>query len=323
MRLLGILLLLALPAWAGQVGETNRIATEPTAILRDAQHRDTVRVTVWYPASPASVERKIVIGPPLAPYFEVGSAAPNAPFALDGGRYPVILLSHGFGSSARMIGWLGIALARNGYIVVAVDHPGNNSVDEKTIPGALLWWERTEDLRAALAAIARDPAIGPHMNLLRIGAAGFSAGGFTVLAAAGARADRDAVFARPEIASELKHASDDHSLPEVRAVFAIAPALVRALDPASLARMRIPVAIMLGDKDTVAPPVSNGLAAARAIPNAQLSRLPNVGHYDFLASCTPAGRLVFPQCRIDAPQADTHAIAVEAAIRFFGSALKP
>ena len=352
MRLIAALLLLASPAWAGQVGEIHRIAHEPTAALRDAQHRDTVRVTVWYPASAEATERNIVIGPPKAPYFEVGSAAPDAPFARGAGRYPVILLSHGFGSSARMIGWLGIALAREGYIVVAVDHSGNNSVDEKTVAGALLWWDRTEDLHAALAAIARDPSIGPHINLQRVGAAGFSAGGFTVLVAAGARADRagmmancrdrpdaadcqtpkefpvsaadrDAVLARPGIAAELAHASDNHALPEVRAVFALAPGLVRALDPGSLARLRIPVAIMLGEKDTVAPPVSNGLAAARLIPNTQLSRLPGVGHYDFLASCTAAGRLAVPQCRIDARQSKTHAAAIEAAVRFFGAALRP
>ena len=345
-------LLLALPTLAAPVGETHRIATEPTAVLRDAQHRDTVRVTVWYPASPDAVERKIVIGAPLVPYFEVGSAAPDAPFAPGDGRYPVILLSHGFGSSARMIGWLGIALARAGYVVVAVDHPGNNSVDEKTVAGGLLWWDRPGDLRAGLAAAVRDPVLGPHLDLLRLGAAGFSAGGFTALVAAGARADRMhmiescrdnpdaadcrppkefpvsaeeriATFARPEIAAELEHAADDHSLPAVRAVFAIAPGLVRALNPGSLARLRIPVAILLGDKDAVAPPETNGLAAARAIPHAEPIRLLGVGHYDFLSRCTAAGRLAVPQCHIDLPQAGTHAAAAEAAIRFFGAALKP
>jgi hypothetical protein len=61
----------------------------------------------------------------------------------------------------------------------------------------------------------------------------------------------------------------------------------------------------------------------RVIPNEEFLRLPGVGHYDFLASCTPGGRVAVVQCRIDAPQADTHAAAVEAAVRFFGSALKP
>ena len=48
---------------------------------------------------------------------------PNAPFATDNIRQPVLLLSHGFGGTARIMGWFGIAMARAGYIVIAVDHP--------------------------------------------------------------------------------------------------------------------------------------------------------------------------------------------------------
>ena len=53
----------------------------------------------------------------------------------------------------------------------------------------------------------------------------------------------------------------------------MAPALVQALDPASLARMHTAVFIMLGDADTVAPPSTNGLVAANLIPGAQLTQL--------------------------------------------------
>jgi predicted dienelactone hydrolase len=43
---------------------------------------------------------------------------------------------------------------------------------------------------AALEATERDPAIDPHLDLARPDVAGFSAGGFTALVAAGARVDR-------------------------------------------------------------------------------------------------------------------------------------
>jgi pimeloyl-ACP methyl ester carboxylesterase len=69
----------------------------------------------------------------------------------------------------------------------------------------------------------------------------------------------------------------------------MAPALVQMLDPTSLVGMRTPVRIMLGDADEVAPPATNGLVAAKAIPGAELLRLPGVGHYDFLANCTDSG----------------------------------
>lgn len=328
--LIAALLLLTAPAWAGPVGEAHRTATEPTAALRDAQHRESVRVTIWYPAAANAKERLIVIGPPKNPYFKVGAAAPDAAFAAEAGRFPVILLSHGADQAARYMGWFGIALARAGYVAVAVDHPGNNATDEPTIAGALFWWDRAEDLRAALAAVAADPVIGPHIDLQRVGAAGYSMGGLAALMTVGARLDRerqgsfcrlvpDSIDCKP--VPEPRQPWDDHSLPEVRAAFTIAPAVERDLAPASLSRIHVPVAILLGDKDITAAPETNGLAAAQLIPNAQLTRLPKVAHYDFLPVCTAAGRAAVPQCHIAAPQAETHAATIAAAVKFFDAVL--
>ena len=95
---------------ADPVGETHRLTIEKTAVLRDAERRDQVRVTIWYPATKGSVEQPLVIPrPPDKPLFEVGSVAFDAPFADDGSR-PILLLSHGAGGSARLMGWFGIAM---------------------------------------------------------------------------------------------------------------------------------------------------------------------------------------------------------------------
>src|SRR5580658_4604087 len=176
------------PAFAGQVGERHITATNPTAALRDAAHSDTVRVTVWYPAAADATEVSLDLGPPGKPLFLVGSAAPDAAFA-DARPRPVILFSHGFGGSARMMAWFTLPLVRAGYVVIAVDHPGNNGADKMTVGGAIMFWDRPGDLAAALAAVREDPAIGPHLDLGRLGVAGFSAGGFTSLVASGARVD--------------------------------------------------------------------------------------------------------------------------------------
>jgi len=98
-----------------------------------------LRVTIWYPASKDSVEQPLAVGPPDKPLFEVGLVAFDAPFA-DGGPRPILLLAPGGGASARMVGWFGIAMARAGYVVIAVDHPGDNGDDVKTTAAMLLAW---------------------------------------------------------------------------------------------------------------------------------------------------------------------------------------
>jgi predicted dienelactone hydrolase len=328
------------------VGERHLIATNPTAAFRDADHKPQVRVTVWYPAAAGAEEKSLDLGPASRPDFFVGAAAPDAEFA-DTRRRAVILFSHGFGGTARMMGWFTTVLAQQGYVVVAVDHPGNNGADKMTVAGATMFWDRPGDLQAALDAVAADPIISPHLDLRRLGVAGFSAGGFTALAAAGARVDlprfqafckahpddgickpqqefavtpeqATAALASPDLAGEVAHAADDHSIRGVRAVFAMAPALVQAFDPASLAAMTTPVSIVLGEADQVAPPHTNGGAAARSIPRAQLTALPGVGHYDFLATCSQTARARIPICRTEVPQGMTHVSAIEAALVLFG-----
>jgi len=332
-------------AFASEVGERHIIGVNPTAALRDADHRDTVRVTVWYPAAPDAKPVSLDIGPPDKPLFKVGSAAPNAAFA-DARRRPVILFSHGFGGTARMMAWFTLPLARAGYVVIAVDHPGNNGEDKMTVGGAVMLWDRAGDLAAALAAAKADPVIGPHLDLQRLGVAGFSAGGFTSIVATGAHLDMSrlqafcdahpadgicapqkefplstpqmlAALKSPELASEAAHSGDDHSIPGVRAAFTIAPAAIVAFDPAALRADKTPFAIILGDADPVAAPATNGRLAARELPNVELEELPGVGHYDFLSTCTPAGVAIVPACADKVPQEPTHQAAINMALAFF------
>lgn len=334
-----------------KAGERHGTTTVASAVVRDAQYRDALRYTVWYPAPAGSREVALTIGPPDAPLFDVGRAALDAPVA--GARLPTLLLSHGNGGSARMMGWLGTALARAGYLVIAVDHPGNNGADTMTLPGSMLSWLRADDLRAALAAVQADPVLGPHVDAERLGVAGFSAGGYTALLAAGARPDlqrllafcqahpddgvcrpqqeavthtmdaRIAAASSPELSPWISHANESRAIPGVRAVFLLAPAIVQAFAPEQLSSLRQPVSIVLGEADTVAPPQSNGEAAQALITGAALQRLPDVGHYDFLAACTAAGVQRLPElCSTSVPRTNTHQRAVDAAVRFFADAMR-
>lgn len=353
-RCCAALIALCLPLFAAgavpPVGERHGIAHTPSAAVRDANHRDSVRYTVWYPAQAGAQETALTIGPPDAPLFEVGTAAADA--AIARGRWPVLLLSHGNGGSARMMGWFGTAMARAGYVVIAVDHPGNNGGEPMTEAGSILMWNRVDDLAAALAAVRADPVLATAVDTTRLGIAGYSAGGFTALAAAGARPDvqrllafchahpadgvcapqaetpgltlarRVAAADTPALAPWVARAGDDRAIAGVGAVFLIAPAMVQAFAPEALEKVTQPVSIIVGAADTVASPATNSDIAAAALPKATLTTLPAVGHYDFLSSCTALGQTrVGALCRVVADKQATHGAAITEATALFDAAL--
>jgi predicted dienelactone hydrolase len=274
--------------------------------------------TVWYPVTPAAglQETQQFIGSARSPQFLAGKAAVNAPLAAAPAKFPLILLSHGSGGSAAQLGWLGPELARHGYIVVAVNHPGNNALEPYTAEGFVLWWERATDLSNAINQIVVDATFGARIDQTRIGAAGFSLGGYTVLALAGARIDPqgfiDACHQTPDLptcdTAEMRElGSVDHVLETVResspeslgmaeanyrdsrikAVFAIAPAVGQAFPRNSFHDVTIPVDLVVGDRDPIAPAAENAGYFKQLDPQAQLTILPGVSHYTFLDRCAP------------------------------------
>ena len=301
---------------AGTVGGLTRRLVPPAPYQwRDAATRVLI-TDVWYPAASDATEVEHGLGPPDAPWFALGRWADEAPLAP--GRFPLVVLSHGTGGSAAMMAWLGRFLASRGYLAAAVNHPGNNALEQYTAEGFLLWWERARDLSTVIDGLLADPMLGPHIDAARIGAAGFSLGGYTVLAAAGARTDPGAfdrfcqsntvaicqdpaeypgLFAQwrqlRATSSTFRRLSNrataSHRDARIRAVLAIAPALVPALTGASLRRLSIPVGIVAGADDVVADAASNAQRLAASVATAQLTSVPRAGHYSFLAACTDRG----------------------------------
>lgn len=291
---------------------------------------------VWYPADASPGEEKEqYIGPPDVPLFYAGRAAEDAPLAPAFGRFPLIALSHGTGGSAMQMAWLGTYLAARGYIVVAVNHPGNNAVTGYTTQGFIEGWERARDISTAVTDLLADSRFGTKIDPDRIGAAGFSYGGYTMMELAGATTDWNRILTwcdqrkggcdppempnlmeklktikqQPDVQQALRHAEDSYRDPRIRAVFAIAPAVAQAFTPESLQRITIPVEIVAGDGDHIAPPTENGQFFAANIRGAKLTILPGgVGHYTFLDVGTEAGKKQFPELFVDNPGVDREAV---------------
>ncbi|WP_263107181.1 alpha/beta hydrolase family protein [Kitasatospora sp. DSM 101779] len=216
---------------------------------------------------------------------------------------PVVAVSHGTGGSGVGMGWLAGPLAAAGFRVVAVDHHGNNFVDGYEPEGFLCPWERPRDLVLALDVLAEERPLG------RVGAAGFSAGGYTAAALAGVRLDPGVLHALvtgavplPEIPefpgvvdafrakvsdAELPAvtaaAGADLADPRVRAVFQVAPGLGPMVTAESLAAVRVPVEIRWGGADVVTPYEADTRPYLEGIPSAAGREIgPEVAHADFI-----------------------------------------
>jgi predicted dienelactone hydrolase len=309
--------------------------------------------TIWYPVSEDAkgvVEEQM----PMGPMWVAGKAAVDAPMAAAPAKFPLVMLSHGTGGSAMQMAWLGTVLARHGYIAVAVNHPGNNGLEPYTAEGFALWWERATDISDALDAVLRDTVFGPRVDAARIGAAGFSIGGYTVLELAGARSEQQRFLAAcdaeptlptcdvPEMKSvgtnqeiaKTVQASSAESLarggasyrdPRIRAVFAIAPAAGQAFGPGAFDEVKIPVAMVVGGSDPIAPPAANAAKFKGMMPKAELTVLSGgVSHYTFLDTCTDAGKAKVSVYCSDAAGVDrdkVHGQVADMAVNFFDRTL--
>ena len=310
--------------------------------------------TVWYPAVSTAHEEPQWIGPAAAPVARAGEAAPDAALPPSPRRFPLIVISHGTGGSASAMAWLGARLARRGFIAVAVNHPGNTGLEPYTPQGFTLWWLRARELSVVIDGMLADPEFAHRIDSRRIGAAGFSLGGYTMIEIAGGRTSpaffyfcgkhrHDRKCASPpefptlgaevtrlmktdaRYRAAIREASASYRDPRVRAVFAVAPALGAVFVPDTLAKIATPVEIVAGSADPIEPVAGNAKYLAAHIPGSRLVLFPGVGHYTFWATCTAGGSKAEPELCIDRPGTNRHRIHVrtaELAAAFFSSRLK-
>lgn len=291
------LLLTAAQAMAAQAG-LRQITIPGTAA--DAA---PIVAALYYPTQSAA--RTIAMGP-----FNVNVAMRAAPEAKLKG---LILLSHGTGGTEIGHSSLAEALAQSGYLVAALRHPGDNWQDMSLRQGSLQRYvtERPRQASRVIDALLNDPEwkdrIASDARGPRIGAVGHSAGGYTVLALAGGRPEpsrfdahcnakraEDPIFCGTGKARAL--VTNDGAAPpsipplvdtRVRAVVAMAP-LGALFSAASLAQIRMPVAVYEAQQDRFLVPRFHAEWVAANLPGVEMHRVPNAGHFAFSDTPTMA-----------------------------------
>ena len=178
-----LLLLLAGAASAG-VGFTRITVPDPMG--------GEMQVSMWYPAEAPSGEIR------LGSFVFPGTR--DAPLAK--GRHALVVLSHGTSGSDLGHRNIAAALARRGIIAAAPLHPRDNYRDNSGVGDRVVFDGRPRQLHAVIDALIAAPRWSGHIDEARVGAFGFSLGGYTVLAAMGAMPDLDAIVAHCERAGD-------------------------------------------------------------------------------------------------------------------------
>ncbi|SMF20767.1 Predicted dienelactone hydrolase [Tistlia consotensis] len=251
------------------------------------------------------------------------------PYDIDGlrgaeiapGRHPLVLVSHGDLGSLWGHHDLASFLARKGFLVVSVLHPGDNYRDPSGLGAVSTIYGRPLQISAALTAALQAPFLAGRIDSDRIGFAGFSAGGTTGLILAGAQPDlsrletycaaRPADHAVCEAGGRIRNDRPDllpTADPRIGAFVLLAPLSV-VFPRDGLKRVEAPLRLYVGDADQQLSPERNALALARDLPvPPALEVLPGAGHFVFLAPCSARLAASLPALCRDAPGVDRAAL---------------
>lgn len=239
-------------------------------------------VELWYPAQvdPAtavSVVYEEVMGTrgdtlrPLIPFTFKGRAVRDAEPEVSAGKFPLVVVSHGYVGSRYLMTYLTENLASKGYVVVAIDHTDSTFKDANAFQSTLL--NRAKDIKFVIGAMAdlSDDPVGAILDANNTGIIGYSMGGYGVLNVGGAGySDVAAGFfvqmTGGSTAIDILKASNEEYRksidPRVKAVVALAPwGMTRGVwDAEGLKGLRKPTFFIAGSEDDISG-YENGIKA--------------------------------------------------------------
>jgi len=270
--------------------------------VADARSDRPLAGHVWYPtATPERAERA-----DTSKVWQMAIADPDGTPAP--GRYPLVVVSHGMYGNTYNQAWLGSELARRGFIVAMVNHPGTSTWLRDPEHTRILW-DRPVDLSRLITFLTEESSYKTRIDRTRIYAAGHSLGGFTVMLLAGASFDPDLYRStcfgadRPvacqvltgwsiaETAADSQDMAASRKDDRVQKVISLDLGGTPVLSRDSLAAIDIPVLVLGSDRADMLDQDVESRALARALPAAGMRHVEihDTGHFDFMGVCKPEG----------------------------------
>ncbi len=272
-----------------------------TLQITDASRKRSITAEVWYPtqSKDGPIAYDTVIG--QTPVKVEGRAKRDAaPLA---GKFPLIVASHGQPGTRYQFAYLSEHLASYGFVVANLDHPGSTyqTLTQESYVTSIA--DRPLDVLFAVGEIAKQitSADGNTVGLM-----GYSYGGYSVINAAGAGLDSEALaeyckangaegpcFAQNYFSQlePLRGSKAIKSDPRIKAVFAMAPYGQPWIGAKSLSGLKLPLFVAAGDADDVATYKRDPLEYFKRAGSAQkyLLTLAAAQHNPF-AECPPQAR---------------------------------
>ena len=260
-----------------------------------------------------------------------------------GQELPLILISHGTRGSLSSHLDTANALARAGFVVVAITHIGDNAQDQSYVGNRVDLIDRPRQVQVALDWVLSSWPGRMNLNPRRIGIFGFSLGGFTSLVLIGGTPELnrmaqlcDANPNAPECAF-IKSAHGDQLTSSggtppwvhdarIKAAVIAAPAAGYLFGPGDLREVSVPMQMWRAENDTQAPDAWNGAIVRdnlKAHPD--VHRVEGVDHFVFLAPCSEALAEAAPQICQDPPGFDRaafHRAFNQSVVDFFTTKLR-
>jgi len=235
---------------------------------RIMRHERPLIVEVWYPAAvqPSSTGTQYLTETRnLDVMARLQGAAHRDVAALQGqGRFPLVILSHGYPGNRYLMSHLGENLASKGYVVASIDHTDSTYRNQQAFASTL--YNRAPDQRFVLQTLAT--AAQTQGNFLQgvidadnAGLIGFSMGGYGLLNNLGASYNEAMIEANgaPPLGLLREHTDADPAYrqtldPRIKAGVAIAPWGMNSgyFTAETLAEIRLPLLLVAGTVDSTA-----------------------------------------------------------------------
>ena len=275
-----------------------------STVFTDNVRDRTLTSYIWYPTNTQGTE---IVAENIA--FKGFSASKDANIIKK--KFPLYILVHGTSGNWKNLSWLAPKLCQGGAIVIAANHPDYTS-NNNTPDSVIKMWNQPKDISFLLDSMF-ESKFGKQLDNENIFVVGYSLGGYSSMAVAGAKLDMKKYLS---FCSENKdkscryfkstfqnfnkeffqNSAQSQKDVRIRASIAIAPGFVESMTNESLNNIGIPTLIIGAELDENVPPNTHFKPKFNAFSKKiKYQEISNATHFSFMQICRPKAKEILAE----------------------------